>query len=169
MRPFRFTIDVPILNHWDNVELLRTSVQSCLTAVLRDVEGSELLAMVTGELVENAIKYGAWPEYGTTPGDNGGAFRLRIEGTGGEATISVENPIADGDRSVSRLFDTLRWLEQFPSRAEAYRQKVLEISKLPRGSSSSGLGLVRIAYEADCTLAADLNEDVLCVSARVGL
>jgi two-component sensor histidine kinase len=163
MPQFRFAIDVPILNHWDNVELLRMSVQSCLTAVLRDVDGSETLAMVTGELVENAIKYGAWPKH------DGGAFRLRVEGENGHAIISVDNPVNQNDAGVARLFETLRWLEQFPSHAEAYRQKVLEVSKMPRGSATSGLGLVRIAYEADCVLAAEVENDMLRVSARVGL
>jgi hypothetical protein len=158
MPPFRFAIDVPILNHWENVELLRMAVQSCLTAVLRDVDGSELLAMVTGELVENAIKYGAW--------SNAGAFRLRIEGEGGEATIIVENPVAG---PADKLFETLRWLEQFPSAAEAYALKVKELSKLPRGTKTGGLGLVRVAYEADCRLAAELSQDVLRVSASMRL
>jgi hypothetical protein len=159
MPSFRFAIDVPILNHWENVELLRMSVQSCLTAVLRDVDGSELLAMVTGELVENAIKYGRW-------NGNNNAFRLHVEGDGGDAIVSVENPVKDQPEG---LFTTLRWLEQFPSPADAYSQKVKELSKLPRGSQSGGLGLVRVAYEADCKLAAELNGDVLRVSARMRL
>jgi hypothetical protein len=158
MPSFRFAIDVPISNHWDNVELLRMSVQSCLTAVLRDVDGSELLAMVTGELVENAIKYGAWA--------NAAAFRLRVDGEGGEASITVENPVAG---SAEPLFSTLRWLEQFPSAAEAYSTKVKELSKLPRGSQTGGLGLVRVAYEADCRLAAEVNQGVLRVAARMRL
>jgi hypothetical protein len=163
MPAFRFLLDMPILNHWDNVDLLRMSVQSCLTAVLRDVDGSELIAIVTGELVENAIKYGAWST------DQPSAFRLRVEGEGNRATIIVENPVGAGDTGVARLFDTLRWIEKFPSSAEAYTQKVIELSKLPRGSPGGGLGLVRVAYEANCTLAAELNDGLLRVSASVGV
>src|SRR5262249_4675535 len=57
---FAFSIDLPIRSDWANVDLLRTSVQNCFTAVFSEVDGCQALAMVTGELLENAIKYGDW-------------------------------------------------------------------------------------------------------------
>lgn len=83
---FRFLIDVPVSTQWRNIELLRASVQSCLEAVFSDVEGSDAIAMVTGELLENAVKYGHW-----TQGD--GVFRLRVWGDEDTGHIEVENPV----------------------------------------------------------------------------
>ena len=161
MAAFHFNIDVPIVNHWDNVELLRMSVQSCCAAIFRDVDGSHLLAMVTGELVENAIKYGAWSEER--------AFRLHLSGQDDHATITVENPVNADDHNVAQLLGTIRWIESYPTRAEAYRERLLEVAKTPGADGHSGLGLVRIAYEADCALTADLDRGVLRVSAQLKL
>jgi len=40
MGNLNFSLDLPVRNEWSNVELLRTSVQSCFTAVFSDVQGS---------------------------------------------------------------------------------------------------------------------------------
>lgn len=53
-----FSIDLPVRSEWANVDLLRVSVQDCVTAVFGDIAGCRSLAMVTGELIENAIEYG---------------------------------------------------------------------------------------------------------------
>src|SRR5215813_11158172 len=121
---FSFTIDLPIRSEWANVDLLRTSVQNCFTAVFSDIDGCHALAMVTGELLENAIKYGDWQ------GQPGGAFRLRVWGNSKEpvAHVSVENPVRDEDAGVAELQAALRWIETFPSAKEAYRAKLLQIA-----------------------------------------
>ncbi len=161
MAAYHFHIDVPIINHWDNVELLRMSVQSCCAAIFRDVEGSHSLAMVTGELVENAIKYGAWTHER--------AFRLRLAGEDKRASITVENPVNADDPNVAKLIATIRWIESFPNRAEAYRERLLEVARSPGDSGQSGLGLVRVAYEADCLIGAEVDRGVLRVSAHLSL
>lgn len=163
---FSFSIDLPIRSDWANVDLLRTSVQNCFTAVFSDIDGCQALAMVTGELLENAIKYGDWS------GDDGGAFRLRVWGEtarpgtpGHSAHVQVENPVKKGDPSVGAVLDTLEWIKTFPSAKEAYRAKLLEIAASRDEMSPSRLGLVRIAYEGSCTLRAEVAENVLRVTA----
>jgi hypothetical protein len=127
---FSFSIDLPVRSEWANVDLLRTSVQNCFTAVFSDIDGCHALAMVTGELLENAIKYGDWQ------GQPGGSFRLRVwgEGTRGgagqrSAHVSVENPVRDDDPGVAELLATIRWIESFASPVEAYRAKLLQIAE----------------------------------------
>ena len=149
MKPFQFSIDLPVLNHWRNVDLLLTSVQSCFVAIFSDVDGCNAIAMVTGELVENAVKYGYWS------GDDK-HFRLRINGRRGSVTIQVENPVDPSDPQLHKLEATLRWIDEFPSAEAAYRAKLLEIASQP--GMSSGLGLVRCAYEGSSTLRAELIE-----------
>ena len=72
---FAFSIDLTVRNEWKNIDLLRTSVQNCFTAVFADLDGCHAIAMVTGELLENALKYGDWDS-----GDRA-MFRLRVHGT----------------------------------------------------------------------------------------
>jgi hypothetical protein len=163
---FSFSIDLPIRSDWANVDLLRTSVQNCFTAVFSDIDGCQALAMVTGELLENAIKYGDWS------GDDGGAFRLRVWGEtarpgtqGHRAHVQVENPIKPDDPNVASMLATLEWIAGFPSAKEAYRAKLLEIAAERDEMSPSRLGLVRIAYEGSCTLRAELSGGVVRVTA----
>ena len=163
MAAFNFSIDLPIRNDWANVDLIRSSVQNCFTAMFSDLDGCHALAMITGELLENAIKYGRWNERDRDP-----VFRLRVWGDGESARVSVENPIRTDDKEVGRLFETLEWIRGYQSTDEAYRARLLQIAESPRDGSTSRLGLVRIAYEGNCRLDADLNRDTLKVTATVG-
>jgi hypothetical protein len=155
---FGFAIDVPVRNEWANVSLLVTSVQNCFNAMFSDVDGSQTVAMVTGELLENAIKYGQWTR--------GRYLRLSVSGGGAEARVSVENP-ADRD-ALADLQRTLDWIKEFPSAEAAYRARLLALAQTTDPEVSK-LGLIRVAYEGRCVLTAELIGDVVRVTARVQL
>ena len=140
---FNFSIDLPVRSEWANVDLLRLSVQNCVTAVFSDIEGCRSLAMVTGELIENAIKYGDWH------GDEDQRFRLRVWGDGRRAHVSVENPVQPGDDNAEEVLRTLHWMHRFSSPVDAYRARLLEVADIHREPGKSKLGLVRIAYEGN--------------------
>src|ERR1700760_2322108 len=95
---FGFSIDLTVRNEWKNIDLLRTSVQNCFTAVFADLDGCHAIAMVTGELLENALKYGSWAST-----DHRTMFRLRVTGSGGDIEISVQNPLHDDDPHAANL------------------------------------------------------------------
>jgi hypothetical protein len=161
---FSFSIDLPIRSDWANVDLLRTSVQNCFTAVFSDIDGCQALAMVTGELLENAIKYGDWSRA------EGGDFRLRVWGENGSGTertahVCVENPVQADGGHVRDLLAMLEWIASFPSATDAYRAKLLEIAEGQGDIDASRLGLVRIAYEGNCRLHAELSNGMLRVTA----
>lgn len=163
---FSFSIDLPVRSEWRNVDLLRTSVQNCFTAIFSDIDGCHALAMVTGELLENAIKYGDWLS------QPGGSFRLRVWGEGARgaaggrsAHVSVENPVRDDDPGVAALLATIRRIEGFPSPKDAYRAKLLQIAEATGDIGESRLGLVRIVYEGSCTLRAELADRTVKVTA----
>jgi two-component sensor histidine kinase len=162
MTSFAFDIDVPVRGEWSNVDLLITSVENCFTAMFADVDGCHTLAVVTGELLENAIKYGDW---------SGGhaVFRLHVSGLDKNASITVENPLPGDGVAVERLFAVLKWLEGFASADEAYRARLLEIASAPPGEGMSGLGLARIAYEANCKLHAEREGNHIRVTAKLVL
>lgn len=157
-RGFEFLIDLPVENHWENVDLLRTSVLNCLTAMFRDIDGVEMLGMVAAELLENAIKYGHWP----AGADDGAHLRLRIWGDRQRANVEVAHPVDGESAHVVELLSTMAWLKSFASPEEAYRARLLEVATSPRGVSK--LGLARIAYEGNCTLDAKLDGGILRVT-----
>jgi hypothetical protein len=148
---FCFSIDLPVRNEWRNIDLLRTSVQNCFTAVFADVDSCHTVAMVTGELLENALKYGAWRD------DSRPIFRLRVDGSSRQVTVSVQNPIREGDGNVDQLVECLAWIASFPQPEKAYRARMMQIASSPDAEHPSRLGLVRIAYEANCRLSAEVD------------
>lgn len=156
MTEFAFAIDVPVRSDWKNVDLLVTSVQNCFNAMFVNVEGSHTIAMVTGELLENAIKYGAWDT-----GDQQ-LFRLSVAGRDGHAQIVVQNPTDESNAFV--LATMLEWIRSFKTAEEAYRAKLIEIAQETK-SPESKLGLVRIAYEGGCTIDAQFDGGVVRVTA----
>lgn len=158
---FRFFIDVPVSTQWRNIELLRASVQNCLAAVFSDVAGRDALAMVTGELLENAVKYGSWDS-----GD--GVFRLRVWGDANAGHIEVENPVAPGDEGPRRAIELIEWLRGFPTPEEAYQARLLHVAAAPRGTAG-GLGLARVAYEGGCRLRAETVGEMFRVVAELPL
>jgi hypothetical protein len=160
MDSFNFSIDLPVRSEWANVDLLRTSVQNCVMAVFSDIEGCRSLAMVTGELIENAIKYGDWSR------SDDQRFHLRVWGEGRAAHVSVENPV-DGNANADEVLETLGWMRRFASPSDAYRARLLEVAAAERQPGNSKLGLVRIAYEGNCTLTAEVARGMLRVQAEL--
>ena len=94
---FGFSIDLTVRNEWKNIDLLRTSVQNCFIAVFADLDGCHAIAMVTGELLENALKYGNWSSAERA------MFRLRVVGNQGNIEVSVQNPL-QGHRALLPVY-----------------------------------------------------------------
>jgi two-component sensor histidine kinase len=157
---FGFSIDLTVRNEWRNIDLLRTSVQNCFIAVFADVDGCHAIAMVTGELLENALKYGNWAQ------SERAMFRLRVVGNEGNIEVSVQNPLKPGDTNAQQLMTSLEWINSFPNPEAAYRARMLQIAQDESGDESpSRLGLVRIAFEGNCRLTAKIEKNTVTVSA----
>jgi hypothetical protein len=157
---FGFSIDLTVRNEWKNIDLLRTSVQNCFTAVFSDIDGCHAIAMVTGELLENALKYGDWLN-----GDRA-MFRLRVVGDGKNIEVSVENPLKEKDKNAIELMKAIEWINSYPTPEAAYRARMLQIAQ-DDNESASRLGLVRIAFEGNCRLAAKLAGGAVTVTATL--
>jgi hypothetical protein len=155
-RPFNFIIDLPMQNHWENVDLVRTSVQNCFTAVFREMDGVHSFATIAAELLENAIKYGRWDE------GRPSQLHLRVWGDDAQANVQVENPVDASSLNVAELLSTIDWLKSHGSAEDAYKARLLEVATSPRGVSK--LGLARIAYEGGCTLKAEVEGEMLRVT-----
>ncbi len=150
---------MPVRGEWSSVERLRSSILNCLTAAFGALPGLDSVAIVVSELLENAVKYGA--REGSQP-----ALRLRVWGQGPRASVSVDNPIDPDDPNLGELFRTIEWIESQPSAADAYRARLLAVAASP-DVSSGRLGLARIACEGDCSIAADVTDRRLRVTAEL--
>jgi hypothetical protein len=162
---FGFSIDMTVRNEWRNVDLLRTSVQNCFTAVFADVDGCHAIAMVTGELLENALKYGDW-----VSGDRA-MFRLRVNGSANHIVeVSVQNPLKESDSAnAGNLMKAIDEINSYPKPEQAYRARMLQIAQSEEEASPSRLGLVRIAFEGNCRLAAKIENGTVTVTAALDL
>ena len=147
MAKIDFCIEVPIRPEWRNVDLLRTSILTCLAAVFHSEDLSHTVSMVAGELIENAIKFGDWRS-------DESSFRLHVHGDREELAVEVSNPYpadSDGPRRVQSIIETLG---EYATAKDAYTARLRELGEMPMGANESRLGLLRIAYEGGCDLQA---------------
>lgn len=154
---FNFTIDFPVVGEWENVDQVRLSLQSCIAHLFQNIDHRELLSMVAGELLENAVKYAHRTDEVTM-------FRLKIWGALGDvAFVQVSNPV-DPEAATTALA-SIDGIESASSVADAYRARMFEIASRP--SRLSRLGLLRIAYEGGCKISGAVNDDVLTITAAI--
>lgn len=125
---------------WDRIEPIRRSVALAVSAVFGADELGASLAMVSAELLENAVKYGT----------REAPVRLTVHEEGGEVTIVVKNQVPPGSPHAAVLRERLAWLATFATTEEAY---MAALERAYDSASDGGLGIVRIAHEGHCRLA----------------
>jgi hypothetical protein len=154
---FNFTIDFPVRGEWENVDQVRLSLQSCIATLFQNVDLRDVLAMVSGELLENAVKYAHRTTEHTM-------FRLKVWGALDDvAFVQVSNPV-DAE-SAQLVLETIANIRSAPSVADSYFQRMREIASRP--SRMSRLGLLRIAYEAGCEITGEVEAGVLTITAAI--
>jgi hypothetical protein len=148
-------IELRVAPQWSRVEPVREAVSLCVGVVYAADDLQHGISMTAAELMENAVKYGS-------PADN--RVSLSLSEADGEVTIEVTNRIAEGSRGPDVLAERIAWIASFPSAAEAYVAAIAGVAS--EGGAASGLGLVRIAYEAGCRLSLQRDGDLLTVRAH---
>ena len=157
----RCVIDLPVRTEWKNIDLVSTGVRDCFQAVDLARDDYQTLAIIVAELLENAMKYGCWdgrcrPSF----------LRLRIDEGPDSTLVTVENPVDPGSRNIEELRETIAWIKSYPTAEQAYHARLLEIA-MGSPEDQSRLGLVRVAFEGDCSLEASVSADhVVRVCAR---
>jgi hypothetical protein len=143
-------LDLWIPGDWERINLIREAVARCVAAVFGDVELKEALAMVSAELLENAVKYGI-------PGTG---VNVSVHEDGESLVVDVTNQVQDA-RHVDALRHRLDWLRGFADPSEAYMAAMADIyahaEARPQGQEG-GLGLVRVSYEGGCRVDCDTSE-----------
>jgi hypothetical protein len=107
-----------------------------------DADEAYAMAMTSSELLENAVKYGDWSR---ATGEQIG-FVAAVEGRA--VVVEVQSPVADDPAALRKLDDQIQWIRGFQSPFEAYVERLKFLSSLGPRDGQSGLGLIRIAYEA---------------------
>lgn len=149
-----FQIELPLHPGWEAIEPLRASVLACVKAVFPNPALAPSIALVTAELLENALKFGRWQQIPA-------AFALRVDGHSDRVEIVVSSPVADTDENVERLRAELDRIAAAPSPEQAYTKAVRSLAL----GRDAGLGLARAAYEGGCDLSAEVARRVLHVRA----
>jgi hypothetical protein len=138
----------------DLISIVRQFVSSFYSQIIgnRDDGGATNLGLVTHELLENAIKYGS----------------------GGETRLSVEF-----DRIVNRVAIRM-WNSATSAHIETLKRNVQELSEASdafahyqevmrrsaKRANGCGLGLARIAGEAEMSLSVTAEDGHVCVTAQ---
>ena len=157
---FGFSIDLTVRNEWRNIDLLRTSVQNCFIAVFADLDGCHAIAMVTGELLENALKYGDWS---TRDARCSASASTASEGN---IEVSVQNPLKKDDHERAEA-DEVDRVARLASRSRSGLSRAHAADRAGRGGGigPSRLGLARIAFEGNCRITAKIENGTVTVNA----
>ncbi|MCC6557293.1 MAG: hypothetical protein IT372_30445 [Polyangiaceae bacterium] len=157
-----FRLELPISQRWQNIDALHRTIAGSTEDLLDDPRISQTLAMVASELIENAVKYGAWSRSRAA----GVVVQRRETPTGDVIEIEVTNPV-HGAGDFLAVQSTLDWIASFPSPREAYISRIRQLAEDVE-IEQSRLGLVRVAYEGGCQVRAELLEgDMLRVTAAL--
>ncbi|MSP60042.1 MAG: ATP-binding protein [Myxococcales bacterium] len=142
--PGALRIELSLAPEWGRIEFIRVAVGQALAAVLHPHDDRiDALSMVSAELLENALKYGARDQR---------AVGFTVERTGDPIAITVENAVDAASPHPDALRVRLAWIARFPSPAQAYLAALRDLYGDERPRGSGGLGMVRIAYEGGCAL-----------------
>lgn len=129
---------------WDAVKAAWDPCRDMLRGTGLGDDEAYALSMVAQELLENAVKYGAFA----------GADRIRLEVRVGpsDVTVEVTNRVGLDQAHLRRFDQTVQWIRGFQDPFEAYVERMKAVSAQPYAHGQSGLGLTRIAYEGRCLI-----------------
>src|SRR5688572_26907105 len=142
-------LEAKLLPEWEAILPLWDDCHRFLSRHLPDRDAVQALCMAVQELLENAVKYGAFP-----PGD--GTIELAVAVHEHAVAIQVCAPVTADGKDLRQLEEIIHRIRTSPSAEEAYVERLAELAlaatvgpPLPR---ATGLGLLRIAYEGQCVL-----------------
>jgi hypothetical protein len=136
-------LDLSIPPDWSRIDPTREAVGLLVMAMFGDDDLRDALAMVSEELLENAIKY-CKPD---------SVVSLSIRHQAESVIIAVTNAVEEGSRHLGTLRKRIEWMRSFGTATEAYSAALARV-----GMDDAGLGIVRIAYEGRCGIDYDLSE-----------
>jgi hypothetical protein len=152
------TLDLRVQPEWDAIKAAWEPCRAYLVSSGIGEDEAYQLAMVAQELLENAVKYGAYT----------GAERIGLGVRTGadDVTVEVKSRVGVDDANLRRFDQMIQWIRGYQDPFEAYVERLKLVSARPYSHGESGLGLARIAYEGRCAIDFYVDEgNVLAVSA----
>jgi hypothetical protein len=142
VRPEQLTRSLP--PQWESVQAEWDEALGFFLGAGLSKDEAHGLAMATQELLENAVKYGQFTD--------GQKVTLNLSASRGAVTIEVVHPATTDEKRLKSLDETIQWIRGFQNPFEAYVERLKQLAAQLYDPTVSGLGLVRIAYEAQCLL-----------------
>jgi hypothetical protein len=140
------SLQLSLRPEWSEFDALREKTAEYLKQQNVEPDTAQALAMVVGELAENAAKYGVFRR----SLDN---IVVKVTYVAGTITVEVSNPLGPRElEHIARLDRMIQWIRGFQDPFEAYLERLKEVSAQQLTSNESGLGLARIAYEGQSIL-----------------
>ena len=137
-------LELRIAPEWDAVKAVWDPCRDALQRTGLAEDEAYALSMVAQELLENAVKYGAYGK--------GDQILLSIHVAPQDVTVEVKSRVGVDDAHLRRFDETIQWIRGYQDPFEAYVERMKVVSALPYAHGQSGLGLARIAYEGRCIL-----------------
>ncbi len=128
------TLEVELLPDWENVTRASEAVGLLAHGRYGDPDVRDALAMISAELLENAIKYA----------DPQRLVRLTIHEDATDIVVAVTNAVVHAEE-IQRLSERVAWLRAQPDPAAAWAAALTQAAQ--GVTRSAGLGILRIAYE----------------------
>jgi len=142
-------LDLAVPTDWTRIDQVREAVGHSVAAVFGDLELKDALAMVSAELLENALKYGRPAQ---------GDVRISLRDDAGRLVVTVTNEVDEGSEHARLLDELVRWVREADSPLAAYEAALARTISDETEALRSGLGLARISYEGGCDLDCDTSE-----------
>jgi hypothetical protein len=151
-------LELHLDGEWERIDNVREAVGYSVAATFGDADLRDSLAMVTAELLENALKYG----------DAEAGVVLSIISEPDALVVTVGNHVRDGSPHLAALQSRLDWLKQFDDPFVAYTTALGQVyDRKGPDDVDSGLGFARIGYEGRCVIGCDTSRPgFVWVSAR---
>lgn len=140
-------LELSIPPDWSRIDPTREAVGMLVLAMFGDGDLRDALAMVSEELLENAIKYSK----------AGTPVTLSIRKEGERVTIAVTNEVDERSAHLGALRARIDWMRSFDTAADAYSAAIGRVYERKVSGDDPGLGIVRIAYEGRCGIDVDLS------------
>lgn len=151
-------LDMRIEPQWEAVKSAWDPCRAALARAGLNDDETYQLAMVAQELLENAVKYGAF--------GNGERILLGVRAADEDVVVEVKSRVGVDEAHLRRFDRTIQWIRGFQDPFEAYVERMKIVSAQPYAHGESGLGLTRIAYEGRSIIDFYVDQDdVLAVSA----
>lgn len=138
----RFVVRRSVDARWDRVSEVCADVARAVAAVHDDAAVAEVAGMVASELLENAVRYGAFDARHER------MVEVVLGVDASQVRIEVASPVHEDSDDYRALTRTLAWIRGFSTAREAYVARVREIASGEGEPRASRMGLIRIAAEA---------------------